>query len=252
MRHRTTSLALAAVFAVIPTFDVKPARAAFGDHALRKGSHGREVRVLQRWLRLVGVPTHVDGVFGRKTVGSVRRYERRNDMRVDGRVSRPQARGLRTRAQAAFALAHSAATVAPAPVEPATLAPDGRTALAPASAPDAVKAAIAAANAITRKPYRFGGGHGRWEDSGYDCSGSVSYALHGAGLLDETLDSSGLGRIGSAGVGQWITVYAKASHAYVVIAGLRFDTSGRGEDGPRWRGPARSARGYRVRHLPGL
>jgi hypothetical protein len=190
----------------------------------------------------------------------VRRYERREELKVDGHVSRPQARGLRKRVKAAKAeQSQLAAAAAPARAgagevdgPTAVLAEDGRTALAPRSAPQAVKDAIAAANRITRKPYRYGGGHGRWEDSGYDCSGAVSYALHGAGLLGRARDSSGFESYGKAGDGEWITVYANPSHAYVVIAGLRFDTSGAGEEGPRWRPEQRSGKGYTVRHPRGL
>lgn len=134
----------------------------------------------------------------------------------------------------------------------ARISRNGRTAIAPAAAPESVKRAIYAANAITRKPYRYGGGHRRARDSGYDCSGAVSYALRGAGLLPRALHSRALMRWGSPGAGQWITVYTNPGHAYVVIAGLRFDTSGPGERGPRWRGEARSSRGYTARHVDGL
>ena len=114
--------------------------------------------------------------------------------------------------------------------------PGGRTAVAPPGAPAEVVRAIAAANKITRKPYKWGGGHGRWWDSGYDCSGTVSYVLHKAGLLDASRDSTGFMSYGEAqAAAAWITTYANGGHAYMVIAGLRFDTSGRGEDGPRWR-----------------
>ena len=113
-------------------------------------------------------------------------------------------------------------------------------------------AAVAAGNAIADRPYRYGGGHGRFEDSAYDCSGAVSYVLHGAGVLEETRDSSGLRRFGDAGAGAWISVYARPDHAYVVVGGLRFDTSGRGEEGPRWRRERASTRGYVVRHPVGL
>jgi cell wall-associated NlpC family hydrolase len=143
----------------------------------------------------------------------------------------------------------------PTPLGPgmkAVLASDGRTAIAPAGAPQSVIDAIAAANRITTKPYRYGGGHRRFNDSGYDCSGSVSFALRGAGILSRPLDSRAFMRWGAAGAGNWITVYTNPGHAYVVIAGLRFDTSGRGEKGPRWRREARSARGYRMRHFEGL
>jgi hypothetical protein len=136
----------------------------------------------------------------------------------------------------------------PIPGAVARIAADGRTAIPPAQAPDAVKRAIYAANAITHKPYRYGGGHRSFRSSAYDCSGSVSYALHGGGLLDSPLDSRAFSRWGLRGRGQWITVYTNPGHAFAVIAGLRFDTSGSGESGPRWRLEARSSRGYRARH----
>jgi hypothetical protein len=132
------------------------------------------------------------------------------------------------------------------------MSPDGRTAIAPDSAPQQVKDAVAAANSITNKPYKYGGGHGSWTDSGYDCSGAVSYALHGGGLLDKPMDSSELESFGASGPGQWITVYANSGHTFVVIGGLRFDTSGTGEDGPRWRTESRSTSGYVVRHPDGF
>jgi hypothetical protein len=138
------------------------------------------------------------------------------------------------------------------PVASASMNADRRTAIAPAGAPPQVAAAIAAANRITRKPYKWGGGHGRWRDSGYDCSGTVSYVLHAAGLLERARDSTGLMSYGHRGKGAWITVYAHGGHAYMVIAGLRFDTSGRGEEGPRWRLERTSERGYVTRHPSGL
>jgi hypothetical protein len=141
---------------------------------------------------------------------------------------------------------------AAAPSATAAMNSDRRTAVAPAGAPEQVVAAIAAANRITRMPYKWGGGHGRWRDSGYDCSGTVSYVLHAAGLLERARDSSGLASYGAPGKGGWITVYANGGHAYMTIAGLRFDTSGRGEDGPRWRLERRSGRGYVKRHPAGL
>jgi cell wall-associated NlpC family hydrolase len=134
------------------------------------------------------------------------------------------------------------------PLATASMNTDRRTAVAPAGAPPEVAAAIAAANRITRKPYKWGGGHGRWRDSGYDCSGTVSYVLHAAGLLERPRDSTGLMSYGWRGKGKWITIYAHGSHAYMVIAGLRFDTSGSGEEGPRWRLEPRSGRGYEKRH----
>ena len=137
----------------------------------------------------------------------------------------------------------------------ATLLPNGLAA-APLDAPPQVHAAIAAANRIIGKPYKYGGGHGKVEDSGYDCSGTVSYALIGARLLKTPLDSSSFMRWGESGPGQWITVYTNPGHAFVVIAGLRLDTSAagdpRGGKGPRWRPVLRSTRGFKARHPEGL
>lgn len=111
----------------------------------------------------------------------------------------------------------------------------GSRAIAPANAPAMVKRVIAAANHIRTTPYIWGGGHGRWQDSGYDCSGAVSYALHGGKLLTSPLTSGSFETFGEAGPGRWITIYANASHAYMVVAGLRFDTAGDlNESGPRW------------------
>src|SRR6185436_13484255 len=144
-------------------------------------------------------------------------------------------------------------TLPPAPIPGAVakLSSDGRTAIPPVQAPDAVKQAIYAANRITNKPYRYGGGHRSFRSSAYDCSGSVSYALHGGNLLDSPLDSRAFASWGDRGPGQWITVYTNPGHAFAVIAGLRFDTSGPGESGPRWRRSARSSGAYSARHPDG-
>jgi peptidoglycan hydrolase CwlO-like protein len=121
---------------------------------------------------------------------------------------------------------------------------------APASAPSAIQAAISAANAIATTPYIWGGGHGSFESSGYDCSGAVSYALHGGGFLESPLDSTGLETWGEPGPGKWITVYANAEHAWMMIAGLAFDTVG--GPGPRWHSsPVDSPEGFIARHPPG-
>ena len=126
-------------------------------------------------------------------------------------------------------------------------------AIAPENAPRKVKRVIAAANEIRKKPYRYGGGHGSWNDSGYDCSGAVSYALHGAKLLKRPLDSSGLARYGKKKRGEWITVFGASSHAYMVVAGLRFDTSMVRGDGPGWSKKLRSTpENYKARHPRGL
>jgi cell wall-associated NlpC family hydrolase len=150
-------------------------------------------------------------------------------------------------------------TTPTAPVGPpgrATLRKDG-TAVAPADAPPAIQAAIAAGNAIKHLPYRWGGGHRTFYDTGYDCSGAVSYLLHAAGFLASPMPSGPLATSwGVPGKGRWITVYANASHAYMVVAGLRFDTSAVGEklnqgSGPRWRATKRKPLGYTGKYYPG-
>lgn len=162
----------------------------------------------------------------------------------------------------------------PTPVVPGTKAvlfPDG-SAAAPAAAPVEVQKAIWAANALQDKPYRYGGGHRSFADSGYDCSGTVSFALNAAGLLTSPLDSGSFMSWGEGGRGQWLTVYTNPGHAYAILAGLRLDTSAafvsrltsrRGrttklvsakaaERGPRWRPASRPSRGFTARHPVGL
>lgn len=129
----------------------------------------------------------------------------------------------------------------------------GGKAIAPADAPKQVQKVIAAANRIRNKPYVWGGGHGSWEDNGYDCSGAVSYALHGGRLLNTPLNSTGLANYGARGKGSWISVYGNASHAYMIVAGLRFDTSMTPGNGPGWSKTKRSTSGaFTVRHPRGL
>ncbi|MEZ5076250.1 MAG: hypothetical protein R2725_02285 [Solirubrobacterales bacterium] len=125
-------------------------------------------------------------------------------------------------------------------------------AIAPRNAPPAVKRVVAFANRIRNRPYRWGGGHGRWWDRGYDCSGAVSYALHGGKLIDSPLPSGALMQWGKRGLGRWITVFANGGHTYAVIAGLRWDTSDTGGKGPRWHDDMRSRKGFVARHPEGL
>jgi cell wall-associated NlpC family hydrolase len=148
-------------------------------------------------------------------------------------------------------------TLAPLPTGLETAGPEailtGSLASAPQSAPAAVKAAIAAANSITSTPYVWGGGHGSFYSYGYDCSGAVSFALYGAGLLTTPLTSGSLESYGEEGPGKWITIYANASHTYMTIAGLRFDTAGNpeGVSGPRWHVEPPYPEGFVVRHPAG-
>jgi hypothetical protein len=229
------------------------ASADFGDRPLRQGSRGHDVRVLQDFLTRVGLRTTVDGMFGPRTARRVRSWERRSDTGVDGRVSRRDARTLRTQVEQGVRVHESVPEPTAAPTgETATLGADG-LAVAPESAPQEVKDAIAAANRIVGKPYKYGGGHGRWEDSGYDCSGAMSYALHGAGLLNRPLTSGDFMSWGRSGKGSWITVYAHGGHGFLVIAGLRFDTGyNNAGKGPRWSERMRPTDGYTVRHPSGF
>jgi peptidoglycan hydrolase CwlO-like protein len=122
----------------------------------------------------------------------------------------------------------------------------------PAGAPAAVGQVMAAGNAIATLPYVWGGGHGSFQASGYDCSGSVSYALAAAGLLSSPLDSTGFESWGAPGPGQWITVYANSGHAFMVVAGWRFDTVALSQGGTRWSQSMTDTSGYVARHPPGL
>ncbi len=133
----------------------------------------------------------------------------------------------------------------------AKVLPNG-DAVAPRNAPGEVKAMIAAGNQIAREPYKWGGGHGAWQDDGYDCSGSVSFALAGAGLLSSPLNSTGFMSWGDEGEGHWVTIYANDGHVFMIVAGLRFDTSGRGSSGSRWQSSMRDTGAYTAVHPPGL
>jgi peptidoglycan hydrolase-like protein with peptidoglycan-binding domain len=236
-----------------------PSRApSLGDRIpVRRGMSGRDVKMLQDFLKRAGVDAvTVDGEFGTGTIRAVRAWEREADRRVDGVVDAADIHTLRT---AVGAVPGAVGTETSPRSAPPQLAPGSRAkvgddglAIAPADAPDAVKQIIAAGNEIATKAYRYGGGHASWKDSGYDCSGSVSYALHGADLLDSPLASSGFFGWAEEGEGQWITIYTKASHMYMVVAGLRFDTSGRSRNGTRWQAEMRDTSGYRSRHPAGL
>jgi hypothetical protein len=135
----------------------------------------------------------------------------------------------------------------------------GRTAMlkngiayAPRRAPAAVKRAIAAGNRLQGKPYKWGGGHARENDSGYDCSGTVSYVLREAGLMRGSIPSGDFYSYGKKGAGKWITIYARKGHVFMTIAGLRLDTGGPGDrDGPSWKPQTRQSRGHVMRHPVG-
>ena len=255
--------ALAACAALLFTLALAPASAdarRLGERSLSVGARGGDVRDLQRLLRRAGFLMRIDGVFGRRTRALVRTLQREIGLRRDGVVSRSDVIRIRAALRPAGSNGGYDATKRTprastdgreAPGEKAVLTDDG-LAIPPASAPKAVKQVIAAANEIAHKPYRYGGGHGRWKDTGYDCSGSVSYALHGGDLLDSSMPSGSFTSWGRAGKGDWITIYANGGHMYMEVAGLRFDTSGRSGGGSRWQTAKRSSRGFAVRHPAGL
>jgi hypothetical protein len=129
---------------------------------------------------------------------------------------------------------------------------DNGVALPPLEAPEEVKQIIEAGNIIARSPYKWGGGHGKWLDDGYDCSGSVSFALAAAGLLDGPLNSGALMSWGRPGRGRWVTIWTNEGHVFMEVAGIRFDTSGRRVTGSRWQNAMRSTSGFVARHPQGL
>lgn len=251
--RRSAALAIAGI-AVLPATAFA---ARFGERTLSTGSRGHDVKVLQSWLTHMGFKTGVDGEFGRNTRWNVRRFEQARSMPINGVVTPDDARVMRRAMASKFRYkaerkTDEQPTTQVAPGGKATMASDGLRAVAPADAPREVQAVIDAANKIVGKPYRYGGGHGSWNDSGYDCSGTISYALHGGGLLNRPLSSGEFGSWGRGGKGRWISVYYNSGHMYAVIAGLRLDTSGSGGRGPRWQTDVRSGSGYSVRHWRGL
>ena len=251
-RCRTLCVGLLLAVFALPVSSADARRITFGERDLRQGMRGTDVRVLQGFLTKVGVRTTVDGQYGPRTTSRVRTWERKNNFRVDGRMTREDAATLRGQVEQNAATLQGAGGTQPVATEKATLGADG-LAIAPAGAPPEVAAVIAAANEIVGKPYKYGGGHGDWEDSGYDCSGSESYALHGAGLVSRPLNSTEFMSWGEPGEGQWITSYANSGHSFLVVAGLRFDTGyNNSGNGPRWSETMRPADGYTVRHPEGL
>lgn len=219
-----------------------------GDRVLRAGMRGRDVRALQDYLSKAGYAVPSTELFGSMTKGQVLAFERSRRLRANGVVTWSVAQALR-----------KSAGTASAPQVTSSVAPAGRgvvidgLAIAPVDAPAAVKAVIAAGNQIAFKPYLYGGGHGSFSDSGYDCSGSVSYALHGGQLISSPDDSTGLESYGSPGAGHWITIWANSGHVFMYVAGLRFDTSAQRETGgSRWTTHGRSGDGYVERHPTGF
>jgi len=219
----------------LPARKRSPARRSSG----RKRSHrspavvtrGAEVRIAQRRLGVTA-----DGVFGPGTLAAIKAFQRRHGLTADGVV------GPATWAKLGVHGNH------PVLKRGGSSRGERRS----SGAPRALRRAIAAANRIANYPYRYGGGHGSFTDTGYDCSGSVSYVLHAAGKLSSPLDSSSLMSYGKPGPGRYITIYSNPGHVYMMIRGRRYDTSARSESGTRWSRQNRTTAGYSVRHPPGL
>ena len=200
--------------------------------ARRGGRHkrGGGVRALQQRLGLAA-----DGVFGPGTEAAVKSFQSSHGLTPDGVVGPMTRRALGLGSGPVLKRRGS-----------------GSAGGGGGGGNGAVWRVIKAGNRIAHKPYKYGGGHGRYFDSGYDCSGSISFALHFAGLLRTPLDSTGFMSYGEPGRGRHITIYANAGHAYMVVDGRRFDTSAIGETGSRWTSTHRSSSGYTVRHPRGL
>jgi peptidoglycan hydrolase-like protein with peptidoglycan-binding domain len=214
--------------------------------ASEAGVSGNAVAQLQSALHLTP-----DGDFGPETEAAVRRLQARHGLTVDGVV------GPAT--WSVIGVSH-AQTLTPPRAALAGAGPSGGGGSSSSTAggggegdaPSVVARVIAAGDEIATRPYVYGGGHGSFQSVGYDCSGSVSYALHGGGLLSSPEDSTGLESYGEAGPGKYITIYADAEHAWMVVDGKRFDTVALQETGNRWTDAMTSTAGYVVRHPDGL
>ena len=205
---------------------------------------------LQRALKLP-----VDGEFGPETEAAVRRLQARHGLPVDGVVGPATWAVIGVQTAATLTPPPSALAAPSTPAASTDGAPAGdagATSAGGGEAESVVARVIAAADEIATRPYVWGGGHGSFESEGYDCSGSVSYALHGGGLLSSPEDSTGLESYGEPGPGRYITIYANAEHAYMVIDGKRFDTVALAEDGSRWGGAGDDGGGFIERHPDGL
>ena len=259
--RRAAGLALTATvaLAIVPS----AAQAGLGDRVLKLGARGADVSALQGYLDASGYTLAQSGRYDRRTRGRVQSFQNHYGLRATGVVTARVARMIRRTATAPPG--YGGTMFDPSPPKPSGPVPadlkivpgsrarvlrDG-TAAAPANAPDEVKRIIASANEIAKLPYKWGGGHARWRDTGYDCTGSVTYAFRTT-FRRGRLPTFGYSNWGLPGPGRWITVYANSGHVYAVIAGLRYDSSGLRIAGSRWTGQARSSASFVARHPAGF
>ncbi|MDQ6916011.1 MAG: peptidoglycan-binding protein [Actinomycetota bacterium] len=240
------------------------AEAKLGDRVLKLGYHGTDVRALQGYLDAAGYRVRETGRFDRDTRASVRWFQTDVGLAPTGVVTTRVAQALVRTATAAPGTGGGTMFQKPA-AHPAGPTPAGLTvvpgnrakvmsnglAAAPANAPAEVKAIIASGNEIAKLPYKWGGGHGSWTDTGYDCSGSTTYALRTT-FRKGPSPTFGYDSWGVRGVGQWVTVYSSSYHVFMIVAGLRFDTSGLREAGSRWTASDRSMGDFSLHHPAGF
>jgi len=256
-RRRQRLVALGATILATALMPVAVADARLGDRTLRLGMHGSDVSELQGNLDAAGYTIVATGRFAASTRTRVRQFQTDHGLRIDGSVDRADARAIRAAAAAPPASGGSSADNPSQPGAPPTV-PGAKARLlasglaaAPASAPYEVKAIIAQGNKIARLPYKWGGGHASWNDTGYDCSGSLTFALRTT-FRRGAFPTFGYSNWKEAGVGRWITTYANSGHVYMVVAGLRFDSSGVRQTGSRWQTQMRDGSGFVARHPAGF
>jgi peptidoglycan hydrolase-like protein with peptidoglycan-binding domain len=275
VRSTLAAFAASALVAGSAIAVVAPAAQAtthLGDRTLRSGLAGNDVKELQRSLTKVGLKVTADGQYGSGTAAAVSKFQKWVGLVSSGNAGTKTVTALAQKVQAGETVPASTSSTTGATTtkttktggattfdvnqDAADALPAGKAtisngiATAPAGAPQEVVDIIAAGNKIAKTPYIYGGGHGSFNDSGYDCSGSVSYALHGAGLLDEPMASGDFESWGKSGAGKWVTIWANGGHMYMYVAGIRFDTSG--ADPSRWQADKRSNSGFTQRHIAGL
>jgi peptidoglycan hydrolase-like protein with peptidoglycan-binding domain len=252
------------VVAVVSALLAVPAsaQAQLGDRVLKLGVRGKDVRALQGYLDAAGYTLAQTGRYDRATRANVQAFQNDHGLRATGVVTARVARMIRVTATAPPGYGGTMFDPNPVPSGPAPdnlqIVPGNRakvlrdgTAAAPANAPAEVKRVIASGNEIAKLPYKWGGGHAQWRDTGYDCSGSLTYAFRTT-FRRGRFPTFGYSGWGAPGPGRWITTYASSGHVYMVVAGLRFDSSGLRIAGSRWTTQARSSSGFVPRHPVGF